>query len=121
MSDMDVRAMLNRIGDAEHWNPRLPEASELEALQRLLALTKTDHPSTEIVSAFLLGWLNGEVFGFFDVTTMWDITPDVAADVLSVLQLIALSRIYPESPLLPAGVAQAFQSLVMRHHPELVM
>ena len=74
---------------------------------------------------FLLSWWNAPRFGGFDLTKLWDVAPEIAADMTIVFTLVAQCRRFPDD----LGYGDEFrrivhtwrpmQELIFRKHEEL--
>jgi hypothetical protein len=65
------------------------------AIHRLLAIAQADTGQSRRVADFLLAWHNAEDNGGWDPTDLWAVDEQIAADMLTVLNLIANARVYP--------------------------
>lgn len=70
------------------------------AFNRLLALAAGDTGQARLVANFILAWWCAEEHGGFDLTDMWNVDAEIAADMLVVLQFLATpsGRMYPDIP-----------------------
>ena len=68
------------------------------------------------VADFLLSWWNSGTCGAFDLTTLWGVDSEIAADMVTVFALIARISSYPDS----LGYESDFKSIVGAWRPELV-
>jgi hypothetical protein len=67
------------------------------ALERLIAIARTDTGQARIVSNFLLAWWNAEECGGFDLTEVWGVDTEIARDMLRVFAMIAKQNQYPDT------------------------
>lgn len=69
----------------------------IEALERLVAIARTDTGQARRVADFLLAWWNADALGGFDLTHLWNVDEAIADDMLRVFGLISQARCYPDS------------------------
>ena len=93
---------------------RLTE-TERAALVRLLDLAKADTGQSRRVADFLLAWWNPSTCGGFDLTTLWGVDDDIAADMAAVFALIARMHAYPDT----MGFEAEFKAVVRAWRPDL--
>jgi len=67
------------------------------ALQRLIAIARTDTGQARIVANFLLAWWNAAECGGFDLTDVWGVDTEIALDMLRVFALITKQNQYPDT------------------------
>jgi len=67
----------------------------LAALDRLLAIARSDTGQSRRVANFLLAWWNAGACGGFDLTDLWMLDRAITDDMLTVARLIALKHEYP--------------------------
>lgn len=67
------------------------------ALERLIAISKSDTGQSARVANFLLAWWNARDNGGFDLIDLWNVDQAIADDMIAVIQLIARTRCYPDS------------------------
>ena len=91
-----------------------PSQSGLAALQRLVEIAATDTGQSRTVADFLLAWWNASACGGFDPTALWSVAPSIRDDMLTVLDLIAHHREFPDA----YGLGDAFVALVARWRPD---
>ena len=103
------------IDDATGGNPNL-QSHERDALERLIEIAKRDTGQSRRVADFLLSWWNSGTCGAFDLTTLWGVDSEIAADMVTVFALIARVHSYPDS----LGYESEFKSIVGAWRPELV-
>jgi hypothetical protein len=87
----------------------------LAALNRLLAIARSDTGQSRRVANFLLAWWNAGDCGGFDLTDFWMLDRTIADDMLSVMRLIALRHSYPDA----YGLREPFEQLVKDWRPQL--
>lgn len=78
------------------------------ALERLIAIAKSDTGQSRRVANFLLAWWNAGRDGGFDFTDLWMVDEAIASDMMTVLELIRGSRSYPDS----LGYGADFEAIV---------
>jgi hypothetical protein len=66
------------------------------ALERLISVAEGDTGQSCRVANFLLAWWNAEENGGFDLTDLWNVDDAIRADMVTVFDLIATTRIYPD-------------------------
>ena len=88
--------------------PRERDA-ELAALERLLAIAKSDTGQSRRVANFLLAWWNAGRDGGFDFTDLWMVDAAIADDMVTVIAMIRRHRGYPDS----LGYREDFEKLVV--------
>lgn len=100
-------AMLNR--------PAPVSPAEMEALRRLVAIAKKDHGQSRRVANFLLASWNAGTCGGFDLTDLWTVDAEIAADMVTVFALVARHSAYPDT--LVPELQAAFEALVHAWRP----
>lgn len=88
---------------------------EQEALARLLQHAQGDTGQSRKVADFLLGWWNSASCGSFDLTTLWGVDEEIAADMVTVFAMIARVQRYPDT----LGYTKSFEAVVRAWRPEL--
>jgi hypothetical protein len=83
--------------------------TQIEALDRLVAITKSDTGQSARVANFLLAWWNAGDNGGFDFTDLWNVDEAIANDMLLVAGLITGCRSYPDA----FGYEEDFRQMVM--------
>lgn len=73
------------------------ELAELKALERLVAIAKSDTGQSARVANFLLAWWNAGDNGGFDFTDLWNVDQAIVDDMQTVFGLIARMRAYPDA------------------------
>lgn len=63
--------------------------AEGEALTRLISIAKRDTGQSRRVADFLLAWWNAGSCGAFDLTTIWGVDSEIAADMVTIFGAIA--------------------------------
>ena len=89
---------------------------ERAALERLLAIASRDTGQSKRVADFLLAWWNAEDCGGFDLCHLWNLDTPVTEDILTLIQVIACYRNYPDT----YGYGPQFEQLVRDWRPHLV-
>ena len=83
------------------------------ALERLIRIAQAGTGQGRITADFLLSWWNAQNFGGFDLTRLWDVDPEIAADMVTVFTLIAKCRRFPDD----LGYDEQFRSIVHTWRP----
>jgi hypothetical protein len=78
------------------------------ALERLTRIAQAGTGQGQMAAEFLLSWWNARTFGGFDLTTLWDIDPEIAADMVTVFTLVAKCRCFPDD----LGYDEEFRRIV---------
>lgn len=68
-----------------------------QALERLIEIAQRDTGQSRRVADFLLSWWNSGTCGAFDLTTLWGVDSEIAADIVTVFALIARVNSYLDS------------------------
>ena len=110
LSDDAVREMILKAS-----RDRKPTDRERDALVRLLKIGRSDTGQSRRVADFLLAWWNAASCGGFDLTNLWAVDVEIAADIQTVIGLIARSRSYPDA----LGFKAEFKELLRAWRPEL--
>ncbi len=85
------------------------------ALERLIKIARGDTGQSRMTAEFLLSWWNAASCGGFDLTTLWGVDTQIAADMVTVFALVANSRNYPDD----LGYGEEFRQIVHAWRPEL--
>ena len=85
------------------------------ALERLIRIAHADTGQSRMTAEFLLSWWNAGNCGGFDLTTLWGVDPEIAADMVTVFALVASCRHYPDD----LGYGEEFRRIVHAWHPAL--
>jgi len=83
------------------------------ALERLIRIAQAGTGQGRMTAEFLLGWWNARNFGGFDLTRLWDVDPEIAADMVTVFTLIAKCRRLPDD----LGYDEQFRRIVHTWRP----
>jgi len=86
------------------------------AIERLIELANGTSGGARRTADFLLSWWNAEECGKFDLTDLWGVDPDTAADMVTVFMLISKNHNYPDS----LGFGAEFEHIVAMWRPKLV-
>jgi hypothetical protein len=89
---------------------------ERAALERLLAIGRSDTGQARRVADFLLAWWNAGSCGKFDLTTLWGVDTAIAVDMVTVFAFVARVHSYPDT----LGFGEQFEGVVRAWRPELV-
>lgn len=90
--------------------------NQLEALDRLVAIAKSDTGQSRRVADFLLAWWNPSTCGGFDLTNLWNVDAEIIADMMIVFDLIARAWVYPDA----LGYKADFEKIIEQWRPELL-
>jgi hypothetical protein len=93
--------------------PALDLDAALAALNRLVAIARSDTGQSHRVANFLLAWWNAGDCGGFDLTDLWMLDGAISEDILTVLRLIAVRHDYPTA----YGLGPQFEQLVADWRP----
>jgi hypothetical protein len=85
------------------------------ALDRLIAIARSDTGQARRVSDFLLAWWNAGSCGGFDLTNLWGVDRSIADDMVIVFGYVARANAYPDT----LGFNAEFQSIVRGWRPEI--
>jgi hypothetical protein len=91
---------------------RIP-SRQRAALERLLRIAQAATGQGEMTADFLLSWWNARQFGGFDLTKLWDVAPEIAADMALVFVLVAKCRRFPDD----LGYDDEFRRIVHTWRP----
>jgi hypothetical protein len=78
------------------------------ALVRLITIARSDTGQGRRVANFLLAWWNAEECGGFDLTDLWNLDGNIAADMVTVFAFVAGQHHYPDD----LGYKEQFQCIV---------
>jgi hypothetical protein len=89
------------------------------ALERLITIAQAGTAQGRMTADFLLSWWNARNFGGFDLTRLWNVDPEIAADMVTIFTLIAKGRRFPDD----LGYDEQFRRIVhiWRPMPEPVI
>jgi hypothetical protein len=85
------------------------------ALERLITIAQADTGQSRMTAEFLLSWWNASNCGGFDLTTLWGVDTEIAADMVRVFALVAACRRYPDD----LGYGEEFRRILHAWRPEL--
>lgn len=83
------------------------------ALERLIRIAQADTGQSRMTAEFLLSWWNARNCGGFDLTTLWGVAPQIAADMVTVFAFVATCRYYPDD----LGYGEQFSRIVRAWRP----
>jgi hypothetical protein len=83
------------------------------ALERLIRIAQAKTGQGQMSADFLLSWWNAPRFGGFDLTKLWDVAPEIAADMTIVFTLVAQCRRFPDD----LGYDDEFRRIVHTWRP----
>jgi hypothetical protein len=92
-----------------------PNSAQAAALERLIAVARSDTGQSRRVANFLLAWWNAGECGGFDLTEAWGVDRSIAADMLTVFALLIGCREYPDT----LGYGTEFEAIVRAWRPTL--
>ena len=78
------------------------------ALERLIQIANGDTGQCRKVASFLLAWWNAAECGGFDLTDLWGVDDDIAADMIAVFAFLPQCHHYPDT----LGYTRQFQAIV---------
>ena len=90
-------------------------ARQQAALERLIKIAQAHTGQSRRTAEFLLSWWNASSCGGFDLTTLWGVDPQIAADMISVFALVASCHRYPDD----LGYGEDFRRIVHAWRPAL--
>lgn len=99
-----------------HPAPEPIQPGEVAALARLIVIAKSDTGQSRRCANFLLAWWNATTCGGFDLTDLWAVDRQIAADMLVVAGLVARLHSYPDA----YGARADFERLVAEWRPHLI-
>jgi hypothetical protein len=88
---------------------------EKAALERLIRISQGNTGQSRMTAEFLLSWWNAANCGGFDLTTMWGVDTEIAADMVTVFGLVAACHRYPDD----LGYGEEFRRIVHAWRPAL--
>lgn len=91
-------------------------ANQKAALERLIEIALGNTGQCRRVANFLLAWWNAEECGGFDLTDIWNVDLEIAADMLTVFSLVDARHSYPDT----LGYGEQFKQIVAAWRPTLV-
>ena len=97
LPEMTTRVITREQLQAMYPAPKPIQPEEAAALDRLLAIARTDTGQARRVAAFLLAWWNAGTCGGFDLTDLRAVDTAIAADMQTVFALIARVHSYPDA------------------------
>ena len=103
------RRLLPRAGQLKGCIPRREKA----ALERLMRIAQADTGQGRMTASFLLSWWNAPNFGGFDLTTLWNVDPEIAADMVKVFSWVSKRRHFPDD----LGYDEQFKRIVHAWSP----
>jgi hypothetical protein len=83
-------------------------ANQKAALERLIRIAQGDTGQSRRVANFLLAWWNAEECGGFDLTDLWNVDAAIAADMVTVVGLLATLNCYPDA----LGYSEQFEAII---------
>jgi len=100
------------FGTSEGMHSRI-SIRQRAALERLIKIAQAATGQGQMTAEFLLSWWNARNFGGFDLTRLWDMAPEIAADIVTVFTLVAKSRRFPDD----LGYDEEFRRIVQTWRP----
>lgn len=94
-----------------------PHPDELAALERLIAIAKSDTGQSSKCANFLLAWWNASHCRGFDLVDLWAVDACIARDMVQVFALISRLHSYPDS----LGYRVDFEAIVEAWRPETIV
>ena len=88
-------------------------ARQKAALERLIKIAQADTGQSRMTAEFLLSWWNARNCGGFDLTTLWGVDTEIAADMVTVFTLVATCRYFPDD----LGYDEEFRRIVHAWRP----
>ena len=85
------------------------------ALERLIRIAQADTGQSRRTAEFLLSWWNASNCGGFDLTTLWGVDTQIAADMVTVFAIVAGCHRYPDD----LGYGEEFRRIVHAWRPAL--
>jgi hypothetical protein len=85
------------------------------ALERLIRIAQRGTGQSRMTAEFLMSWWNAGNCGGFDLTTLWGVDTQIAADMVTVFTFLAGCRCYPDE----LGYGEEFQAIVHSWRPVL--
>ena len=77
-------------------------------MERLIRIAHAGTGQAQLTAEFLLSWWNARNFGGFDLTRLWDVDPEIAVDMVTVVALVAKCRCFPDD----LGYDEQFRRIV---------
>ena len=90
-------------------------ARQKAALERLIRIAQGGTGQSRMTAEFLLSWWNAANCGGFDLTTIWGVDIEIAADMVTVFGLVAVCHRYPDD----LGYGEEFRRIVHAWRPAL--
>jgi len=84
------------------------------ALERLIRIAQATTGQGQMTADFLLSWWNAPRFGAFELTKLWDVAPEIAADMTTVFTLVVKCRRFPDD----LGYDDEFRRIVHTWRPK---
>jgi hypothetical protein len=75
----------------------MPTPAEIEVLDRLFRIARTDTHQARRVADFLLAWWNAGRDRGFDLTSLWNLDETICHDLTIAFELISRTRSYPDA------------------------
>ena len=97
---------------SEAMHTRIPSRQRV-ALERLIRIAQASTGQGQRTAEFLLGWWNARNFGGFDLTRLWEVDPEIAADMVIVFAYVAKCRRFPDD----LGYDEEFRRIVHAWRP----
>jgi hypothetical protein len=88
-------------------------ARQQAALERLIRIAQADTAQSRMTAEFLLSWWNAPNCGGFDLTTLWGVDTEIAADMVTVFALVANCHRYPDD----LGYGEEFRRILRAWRP----
>jgi hypothetical protein len=86
---------------------------EKAALERLIQIAQAATGQGRMTATFLLSWWNAPNFGGFDLTTLWSVDPEIAADMVTIFSWVSKCRHFPDD----LGYDEQFRRIVRTWQP----
>jgi hypothetical protein len=86
---------------------------EKAALERLIQIAQAATGQGRMTATFLLSWWNAPSFGGFDLTTLWSVDPEIAADMVTIFSWVSKCRHFPDD----LGYDEQFRRIVRTWRP----
>lgn len=99
-----------------HWaKGELMNDKQRAALERLIDHAQRDSGQSRRCADFLLAWWNAAACGGFDMTELWSLDDEIAADMVTVFAYLATAeKKYPDQ----LGYEPQFRAILAQWHPE---
>ena len=88
-------------------------ARQQAALERLIKIAQSDTGQSRMTAEFLLSWWNASNCGGFNLTTLWGVDTQIAADMVTVFALVPSCHRYPDD----LGYGEEFRRIVHAWRP----